>query len=842
MSNLIRKDFSLVLYQGAAVLVQEGSDAQYIETAELNAGFPANWYSGDLSRSYVDGGWTVLYFDGGSQYLISVPDSAVTVTTTLVSSPTPDLYELPAPYYVEQVDLGWNTSALSVNGFSVDGEASFQVSDSATGAVCGLNGISGKDSVTYQDIKYGLIFQSGFYRFIESGVITGVSTYFATANRFKIRRSGGLIKYYMDNELIRSVSDDTNLGEALYLDVSLYASGDYIKDAVIEGIAESVTAGETVLLSTSQLVSEGSVTIGNSVSVLSAVLSSSSTLEMSFETSLFDVILSSSSSIAWSDSDVIFEVSGGGCVGSMLSMNGVASDSPYAIAESAFEPITSTANAGLLVINTAIATGSMIPVTGEASGIVGLIGTANNQTFAPLESLASDYSYGEGIGLMEAVTSLGGEFLPMQDGNAAIFTDTNTQGCGILLSTGRHILTAAHVADDIVNAQETIIIFDTHDLVSIGSPLIKSVLIHPDFDSENINYGSDIAIIELYSVVDPIVRRHDIYTGSDEVSKTFDKTSYSTRINPSTGVETAGGWDSINNRYDDTADKLNDIFGGVIGLDNQLIYDFDNGLTLNDALSSAYGIDGLGVLNEGFVSSGDSGSGSLIDGKIAGISSWVTSISTPPDVLDGINSTYGEVASDTRVSIFADWIDANSVGVAVSADIRLPIASINSQVEVNPPNYVSIGGFNTTITAYTGAQLSTSSLSLNVGAQATIPNIARANLRLPNTELAASVKAGITANANVNYTLIKSINAYTGAIANLAGFNTSLSNNSFSGSVINATLRAPKIGVDSLVVFGNYANVVGIRTPHIKTIHGIASIGNFNTKINAKSGRECEVT
>jgi hypothetical protein len=51
------------------------------------------------------------------------------------------------------------------------------------------------------------------------------------------------------------------------------------------------------------------------------------------------------------------------------------------------------------------------------------------------------------------------------------------------------------------------------------------------------------------------------------------------------------------------------------------------------------------------ISHGDSGGGLFIDGKLAGINSFVSATDGKPD------SNYGDESSHTRMSLFADWVD-----------------------------------------------------------------------------------------------------------------------------------------------------------------------------------------
>ena len=93
----------------------------------------------------------------------------------------------------------------------------------------------------------------------------------------------------------------------------------------------------------------------------------------------------------------------------------------------------------------------------------------------------------------------------------------------------------------------------------------------------------------------------------------------------------------------------------------QLIADFDNGLSTNDALGRFIGSisTGLGEY-EGLISPGDSGGPAFINGKIAGVASYVAALSNNsahPDIDSLANSSYGEIGFWQRVSSYQQWID-----------------------------------------------------------------------------------------------------------------------------------------------------------------------------------------
>ncbi|MCX6614391.1 MAG: hypothetical protein NTW74_26570, partial [Acidobacteria bacterium] len=97
---------------------------------------------------------------------------------------------------------------------------------------------------------------------------------------------------------------------------------------------------------------------------------------------------------------------------------------------------------------------------------------------------------------------------------------------------------------------------------------------------------------------------------------------------------------------------------------NLLFMDFDSGLTGNNAIAGSSLGRGLA---EAFISFGDSGGPTLINGQIAGINSFLTCSSptftcgTAIDVNATLEGSFGEMAGITRVSSYLTWINQNSV-------------------------------------------------------------------------------------------------------------------------------------------------------------------------------------
>ena len=264
-------------------------------------------------------------------------------------------------------------------------------------------------------------------------------------------------------------------------------------------------------------------------------------------------------------------------------------------------------------------------------------------------------------------------------------TQGNFLCSGALLSTGRHVLTAAHC---VTNAAGQVTLTGGTAMVptesagpfGLGQPLaaqptiaFAGVNVHPGYNGDYLFVGNDLAIITLAGPAPAFVDRYDIYTGSDEFEKITNKVGWGTIGQGDTGTTASpgSGWRTGQNVWEMTADQF---WSDPTVSSNILMYDFDNGLAANDAFGAYFGKSGLGLGNMEVGSApGDSGGPTFLDGKIAGVTSFGLTFrdlqdangnytlcsAVNPDILCGINSTFGEFAGDTRVSGHSQWILSN---------------------------------------------------------------------------------------------------------------------------------------------------------------------------------------
>jgi hypothetical protein len=235
-------------------------------------------------------------------------------------------------------------------------------------------------------------------------------------------------------------------------------------------------------------------------------------------------------------------------------------------------------------------------------------------------------------------------------------------GSGVLLNGGRVVLTSAHVLD---GADAVTVRMDL-PAGRINVPALQYAL-HPLFDADNSN--SDLALVWLGEPAPASAERSTLYRSGDEVGRDITLVGYGL---PGDGFTGYGESDRVapakhlaDNRFDTTGNAVKDALGGGIAWDplpgSQLIIDFDNGSSENDALGMLMGLRDIGRgADEGLIAPGDSGGPAFIDGRVAGVATYTASLSRngqSPDVNDVQDSSFGEIASFQRVSYYQQWID-----------------------------------------------------------------------------------------------------------------------------------------------------------------------------------------
>lgn len=257
------------------------------------------------------------------------------------------------------------------------------------------------------------------------------------------------------------------------------------------------------------------------------------------------------------------------------------------------------------------------------------------------------------------------EVLPGQfSGVVALQNEAFGSFCtGSLLTGGQYILTAAHcltkgntLNPELINQP----FFANFNLASglIQVP-IRNLFILPTWQG-SILQGNDLALLSLLEPAPAEAEQYDIYREMNELGQTFTKVGYGRVGTGVTGDFSPNGLTAFfgQNQFEGTESDLVNLvnfpLGDVAPL-SQLLFDFDSGRTANNLLGSL----GLGN-NEVSGGKGDSGGPTFIGNRIAGITSYRVGgygLIAPTDMDGVMNSSFGELAGDARVSTYSSFID-----------------------------------------------------------------------------------------------------------------------------------------------------------------------------------------
>lgn len=259
-----------------------------------------------------------------------------------------------------------------------------------------------------------------------------------------------------------------------------------------------------------------------------------------------------------------------------------------------------------------------------------------------------------------------------------LFTQQGAVGCSAaLLSTGRHLLTAAHCVTD-EQGWPTLIggvaLFPTVGTDAVTGSFeavgFSRAQVHPGWNGGGLLAGNDLAIITLDAPAPAAAQRYELYTGHQELGVVHTRVGWG-EVGLGNGTNIfLSGFRQGQNVYESTGTLVEAAFN-LPPNENLLYYDFDDGMTSpvlgyapHDAFGFWFSRPDLGLgLAESMAAPGDSGGPTFIDGRIAGISSfdltfWASNLdsSDSTDPTRGPDSSFGEFGGDTRVSAYADWI------------------------------------------------------------------------------------------------------------------------------------------------------------------------------------------
>jgi hypothetical protein len=263
-------------------------------------------------------------------------------------------------------------------------------------------------------------------------------------------------------------------------------------------------------------------------------------------------------------------------------------------------------------------------------------------------------------------------------------------GTGVLLYNGRAVLTSAHLFSAGGSAA---VQFET----KAGSYTLNAsrVSLHPAYDP--IHQNNDLALIWLAASAPVVAERYELYRGSNEIGQRFTLVGYGVPGSGASGELTGLSGGSLrlkaDNQFDADVGTLKSFLGSWMAWSplagTQLIADFDDGTVDRDALGRLIYKSGGGLGQaEGLITQGDSGGPAFIGKQIAGIASYVASLSKGaiiPDLDNVTNSSFGEIAAWQRVSHYQSWIDQSLRAAYVDApqtpaEVKLTVQEGNSGV------------------------------------------------------------------------------------------------------------------------------------------------------------------
>lgn len=323
----------------------------------------------------------------------------------------------------------------------------------------------------------------------------------------------------------------------------------------------------------------------------------------------------------------------------------------------------------------------------------------------------------------------------LRNGVGSIFVQfEELAGSGFLCTASAisptHILTAAHC---VTEGDWTVSRIRFFLSAGLPAPMILEASgfvvneFYPLFLSAG--YGAfahgDIAVIELEAPLPADIEIYDLYRDDDEG---FQEVRHYGHGRSGTGNKGATGGSSFFyartglNTYEQVMSTLlRD------GIPDQLLSDFDSGGRKHNAMEwwftsefrcapenttnppqaqdgqcttfkdgSYPDFKGFGKLEVG-IASGDSGGPGFIDGKIAGVHSFgfthrCTNTTNGTDFSCGLNSSFGEMSGDTRVSFWTGFIDEVVSGVTDVTPIGEPAVAVEAASQATVAEFLSPNG------------------------------------------------------------------------------------------------------------------------------------------------------
>ncbi len=761
--------------------------------------------------------------------------------------------ELPNPLVPVSVNA-WNSSAVSKFSAVGNVKAAFDMNHLNSVFVLGLNTtINAGKSTPYVDIKHGFLISSDSFSIIENGVDVFDSEQIQTGyslvhgDKLEIELISNSVSYKVNGATVFQSVSKFNTADSISMDASLYLQGTEIHNAELISLpaSASITFNEDdpPFQAFTELVLDDP---------LSFNFNATSRLFTELTVIITDNKIRSFSELTLDTLPV--HVNSGHI--EFQPIVGFGSDTEFAEGFLSFEPLKLESTSGLTQNFSGGGYGNIAPLTITATWITGQSNTASNMNFEPLEVLGAEGNYAEGKLSFEPLECRGVQLQKMMDG--VVFVESEGGfGNATLLRSGKHLLTAAHVVENFTDLSLINLDFFASSQVFVAPRKVVGIITHPDYVHTKVNgvttvLNNDLAILILDDEVIPLVRRHDIYQGDNEVGNTFRRLSRTFQVNPNTGVKGAIGWSETTNKFDIAGELIPPLLSDFETPPNgtTLGYDFDSGHTTHDAIGDKFGISGLGTANEGVAQQGDSGSASFFtNGVIAGVASYGATLGSPPDIHEGFDSTYGEVAVDTKVSEYVNWINnavpemalLNLIKANVNAKLGLGLL-IAATGSVSTGNATTIKLQQLTINSHTGAvaTIPSSPQGLSINSTVILSRAVRATLRAIRLSITATLVKPERSNITLVLPRLK-IKAHTGANAKSLKV---VGHQSFSLAINSTILLSPSFNAllnlnDSLKlsISASYTShtptIVSFKLPLLKAVYGHVSITLPVLKIDA---------
>lgn len=233
------------------------------------------------------------------------------------------------------------------------------------------------------------------------------------------------------------------------------------------------------------------------------------------------------------------------------------------------------------------------------------------------------------------------------DGVSDLIIDGSTRCTGSRIGSNL-VLTAAHCVTNNSGQIDASTVQATWETANGDFTLSSQTInVHPLWNGDLAD-GADIAVIEMIQDIASSVPTYDLFFDRNEIGQTFTKVGYGRSGNGIDGdIGSLGTKRQGQNIYDETGQFFESINVNDEGV---LLFDFDDGT------NNTFGNSGIGF-QEINSAPGDSGGPTFINGLIAGVTSFGTTLESE-DIDGTTNSTFGEISGDARVSEYRNFIES----------------------------------------------------------------------------------------------------------------------------------------------------------------------------------------